>query len=108
MSSISSTQSDHDITFHIHETKPYRVPDVHRTVTIPFDKTFIVPIHKAYYQPMGYSGIEFFWVAQRQEWIGFIFTSYREMSFGPNEEEYYGPYVFSEPQPPPEWNPYGG
>lgn len=41
---------------------------------------------------MGYEWTEFFWIPKRQE-CGFVFTSFRELNYGPNEEEFYGPYV---------------
>lgn len=92
---MSSIKAEHQIActaFVLVETKPFGVEDVQRIVYVP-DDTAVIPLPLPRVEPYNYRETSIFYLSERGQWVGFTRTSYQERSFGPNEEEYLGPYL---------------
>ena len=91
------------VIFHIHEGKPYFVPDVDKDETVLFDASqTLQPLPPENERPTGYEGTDLFWIPGRNQWVGFNTAQYMERSAGPLEEDCYGPYLVSDYPPPSE------
>ena len=87
------------IVFHIHESRPYGMPDEFRNEEIRYDDIALLPVfpptagldcdpeeewHKAV----------LFWIPKAERWIAFDFESVTEKSYGPKDEIFRGPHLF--------------
>ncbi|MBI3942367.1 MAG: hypothetical protein HY326_05085 [Chloroflexi bacterium] len=100
MSHITVQLTETSTRFHIHETKPWGVPDSDRIVEMSPDRQHDVPpLPPLNEHGNRYKETSLFWIAERQQWIGFDLFSCWEASAGPNEENYYGPFATREPAP---------
>lgn len=99
MSDIKIKREKGKVKFYVHETKPWGMPDENKVAEVSLNQNepiSILPTKKPYH----YCGTEIFWIEERQQWIGFNFSSYQERSGGPNEEDYEGPYAILKELPP--------
>lgn len=90
---MSAITAEHQIActaFEIIETKPDGMPDGHRIEYVPDGPVELQPLPDK--EPYHYCWTIMFYIAERDEWIGFNLTSYQERSVGPNEEDITGPY----------------
>jgi restriction system protein len=100
MSRIDPELFKNGVRFHVHESKPDRVPDVNRTDTVEFAGISQLPLFPTD-KPWDYAATVAFWLAPAQSWLAYVLTSYQELSGGTNvnEENVHGPYQFSLPPP---------
>lgn len=94
MSQISSSVTDVSSIFHIKETQCWGVPDnfYDKTVLHTGGQLPIIPSLQKLQEDC-VSALDYYYILERQQWVGFYWTSCQERAMGPCDETCHGPFL---------------